>query len=530
MKIESFFQLFLKKRWRKGAKLQDYQGFVFTDLNSAVWSRTLGAYRFANELKTRGLICKVVDCITDFDDDEILKLVHTIINKNTLFIAFSTTFLLDNESLLQPFLKLRKNNFSNLRKIVQLSRQINPAIKVIFGGANSTNYNYLNPDIIVEGYCENSMTEIISKIYEIETTPKLVKKIRSENLTFDLENISTTYADNDFMFNGETLVLETSRGCRFKCKFCNFPLNGRKPNTYLKTQASLKAELIYNYEKFNITNYFLSDDTFNESIEKIKYIKKVTDDLPFKISFFAYLRIDLIAKYPEMVILLAQMGLKSAFFGIESLNDKTAKSIGKGLGEKTTIQTLKNIKNIWGPDIHTTASFIIGLPHESNATLNSWLPQLIDPQFPIDYVAMFPLTISFGTFQSWDSEIAKNTLTFGYRVEKTPMGEYWENNFLNSDKSLEIVKKFYLEYLEKNPFKTINSSTYLTLLGYGVTKAEIEKFKQGGNLNFVHETSIKIQNRIADYKNLCLRQPSAATCVDQILNTSNSAGIRSNQK
>jgi Radical SAM superfamily len=421
--------------------LHDYQGFIFTDLNSTVWSRTLGAYRFSNEMKKHGIICKVIDCTTDFEDDEIVKLIYTVITTKTLFVGFSTTFLLDNESLLQPFAKLRKNNFSNLRKIVQLSRQINPAIKIIFGGANSTNYNYLNPDIIVEGYCENSMKEIVSKIFEVDRKSNVTSKVRSENLIFDLENINTTYTSEDFMFKGETLVLETSRGCRFKCKFCNFPLNGRKPNTYLKTQNNLKNELIYNYEKFNITHYFLSDDTFNESIEKIKYIKKVIDDLPFKISFFAYLRLDLISKYPEMISLLAQMGLKSAFFGIESLNDKSAKSIGKGLGETKTIETLKNIKNSWGNSIHTTASFIIGLPYENTMTLNSWLPKLLDPNFPIDYVAMFPLTISFGSFQFWDSEIAKNASTFGYKVEKTPMGEYWENNELNSDMSLEIVKK-----------------------------------------------------------------------------------------
>ncbi len=456
-------------------------------------------------MKKHGVICKVIDCITDFDDDEIIKVVNNIITSKTLFIGFSTTFLLDNESLLQPFAKLRKNNFSNLRKIVQLSRQINPDIKVIFGGANSTNYNYLKPDIIVEGYCENSMKEIISKIFEVDDKSKNTHIIRSDNLIFDLENINTTYNTDDFIFKGETLVLETSRGCRFKCKFCNFPLNGRKPNTYLKAQKNLKTELIYNFEKFNITHYFLSDDTFNESIEKIKYIKTVLDDLPFKINFFAYLRLDLISKYPEMIILLAEMGLKSAFFGIESLNDKSAKSIGKGLGEIKTIQTLQNIKNIWGKDIHTTASFIIGLPHESTTTLNNWLPKLLDPNFPVDYVAMFPLTISFGSFQSWDSEIAKNASTFGYKVEKTPMGEYWENDKLNSNVSLEIVKKFYSEYLQKNPFKTINSSTYLSLLGYGITETEIQEYKLGQSLNFIDQTSIKIQNRITDYKNIYLR-------------------------
>lgn len=93
---------------------------------------------------------------------------------------------------------------------------------------------------------------------------------------------ATIYEDEDAIVPGEALTIELTRGCRFRCKFCSYPLNGRKTNDYFRDQNSLYLELLQNYEKHGVTRYFFSDDTYNESTEKLLYLKKFSNVFHFR--------------------------------------------------------------------------------------------------------------------------------------------------------------------------------------------------------------------------------------------------------
>jgi radical SAM superfamily enzyme YgiQ (UPF0313 family) len=148
---------------------------------------------------------------------------------------------------------------------------------------------------------------------------------------FSIETLDHRFTEQDCIIKGETLPLEVSRGCIFKCSFCAFPLNGKSKFDYLRDPEQIKDELTHNFEKYGTTNYFLCDDTFNDSTMKIERLHKAITSLPFKIHFTTYLRLDLLNAHREQIPLLKEMGLASPFFGIESLNQKSASSIGKGM-------------------------------------------------------------------------------------------------------------------------------------------------------------------------------------------------------
>ena len=102
---------------------------------------------------------------------------------------------------------------------------------------------------------------------------------------FDITTLNHQWHSKDCILPGETLPIEISRGCIFKCNFCSYPLNGKKKFDYLRDPALIKEELIYNYENFQTTNYFFADDTFNDSTLKLESLHKVITELPFKIKF-----------------------------------------------------------------------------------------------------------------------------------------------------------------------------------------------------------------------------------------------------
>ena len=49
-----------------------------------------------------------------------------------------------------------------------------------------------------------------------------------------IEKFNVKYHPNDFIKSLEALTLEMSRGCRFKCKYCNYAFLGVKddPSSY----------------------------------------------------------------------------------------------------------------------------------------------------------------------------------------------------------------------------------------------------------------------------------------------------------
>jgi radical SAM superfamily enzyme YgiQ (UPF0313 family) len=165
--------------------------------------------------------------------------------------------------------------------------------------------------------------------------PKKVVDCTHYYSKFDLSNLRTNYTANDFLSPHENLTLETSRGCIFRCKFCNFPLIGKNKNDYIRTKEDLKQEIIYNYETYGISQYSITDDTFNDNEIKIDNLYEISQEIDFELKFMCYARIDLLHARPGSLDKMMKFGVRGMFLGIESLNPETSKLIGKGFtGEK----------------------------------------------------------------------------------------------------------------------------------------------------------------------------------------------------
>ena len=99
---------------------------------------------------------------------------------------------------------------------------------------------------------------------------------------------------------------------------------------------------ITNYEKYGITKYYYGDDTHNDSMHKLEFLyNEIYSKLPFKIEFATYLRLDLLAAHPESISLLKESGLVGTFFGIETFNHASNKSVGKGATEEKIYEKYK---------------------------------------------------------------------------------------------------------------------------------------------------------------------------------------------
>lgn len=349
---------------------------ILTCVPDVFISRTIGPYAIAHAARLAGYSAQVIDFTDYFTEDELFNTITKFIGDNTRVVGVSSTFY-QTEVPEPGTLWLDKNTIIGLPKNIlnNISRlkKLHPKIKFVLGGSNSGRHEeWPDFDVVFHSYSDTSFLEYLKDQYRI--WPRINNRvvIEGENFPVDVEHLTHKWADNDHIFHGESLPIEISRGCIFKCKFCNFQLTGKSKLDHIRNAQIVKEQLEYNYEKFGTTNYTFADDTFNDSMYKLEELHKVITQLPFKINFTTYLRLDLIYKHRDQIPLLKEMGIASGFFGIESYNPKTAKAIGKGLDSSKVKEFLLEIKNEHFKDNFTmVCSFILGLPYESIDSMRS---------------------------------------------------------------------------------------------------------------------------------------------------------------
>ena len=171
--------------------------------------------------------------------------------------------------------------------------------------------------------------------------------------------------------------IEIARGCIFKCAFCFFDLIGKRKGDWTKTEDTIYNEMMYNFEKFGTTQYMVSDELVNESVEKVQMLARIAKNCPFKLEYTAYARLDLIVRYREMILCYnkaVQLDFQSR---VETFNRIPGKAVGKGVDPNVLKNTLRECKKQWKNNVVISANFIIGLPYESKKDIEQTIEYLL---------------------------------------------------------------------------------------------------------------------------------------------------------
>jgi len=398
------------------------------------FERSIGAYQMSNFIKSHGYTTQVIDYIHLIPKETILELLKHFTSNETKFLGISTTFLSDQVHVAAEKKKYGKTLRDDFILVLTEYKKLYPHVKIVAGGAKAkTLEEYSFVDHIITGYGEIGFLKLIQN----ENTSKII----SGDLylkDFDAQQINHLFCDDDLIFENETLPLEISRGCIFRCKFCAYPLNGKKKLDHIRDVEHIKKELINNYEKWGVTNYLISDDTFNDSNDKLEMLHKMITSLPFKISFVCYLRVDLLYRYRDTQLkLLEEMGLKSCHFGVESFNPETAKFIGKGMSEDKTKDFLLYLKDRWKNKISFMCTFIFGLPYESKESCIDTGNWCLDND--INFWIM-PLFINPNNVYRSDIDI--NYKLYGYTLEYIDGNIKWQTEYMNFDEALKMSNTY----------------------------------------------------------------------------------------
>ena len=389
-------------------------------------SKQAGIHRLATEARRYGFTVQTINHLAyllrrplEFQE----RVLRRFLGSSTIVVGISTT-MLSLPEIADELSFWGGVGKSSVVQFVKLIRRLAPRAAVVLGGSQvrwSISEVIADPAIAeyyVVGQGEQSFLALLNRLKYGD--PLHVD--RHINGTIWLSERSYPYRDfsqaniewtaNDFVHTGEVLPIEIARGCVFKCAYCAFPLIGKKWGDLLRSAEIIRRELIDNFERHGTTRYIVMDDTINDSLEKVRFLHATFTSLPFSIEWVAYVRLDLIWKFPEMAHLLREAGLRAALFGIETLHSDAGRRVGRGLGRRRIESTLFHCKKAWGDEVHVSALFILGLPGEPVSSMRETLDWVLNSEW-IDNASFAPLYIEANAF---DSKIEKNTGQFGYDV------------------------------------------------------------------------------------------------------------------
>lgn len=376
------------------------------------FQRALGAYQIVHHLRTFGYTCQVIEFAQYFTEDELTDTISKLITSDTLAVGISTTWFDQNvvKDPIRQYLSFKPGLPDSIVSSLNSIKTRHPSIKFIAGGAATKEYkNSKLFDYVIFSYAEDKMLQLANSLSG-----------RTNFKPFNVETLEHRFLDQDVILEGETLPIEISRGCIFKCAFCSFPLNGKHKLDYIRSPKLIAQEMQYNYDKFGTVNYLFTDDTFNDTTHKIRSLHQEISKLPFKINFISYLRLDLLYAHQEQIEMLKDMGLKVAAFGIETFHPTAGKAIGKNMSANKIKQFLDDLQNkYWSGDVRIHCHMLAGLPGEPMSSVKE----------SVEWLHSRPFSVLYGSFdineKSEDkSMIATDPAAYGYHLDEK--GE-WHN-------------------------------------------------------------------------------------------------------
>jgi radical SAM superfamily enzyme YgiQ (UPF0313 family) len=268
-------------------------------------------------------------------------------------------------------------NFTTERnRTVRLAQRIkreNPGVFVVVGGHDaSRDPNWFHHDVIdavAIGDGEEVMPPLVDAIqrgHDLATIPGLMlhregrwistghapTRKNLDDYPLPARHLIEHYADHYYInFHKPLALMETARGCPFKCNFCSVwkfhesTFREKSPERVVRELQAIKAEAI-----------FITDDIFWMNVRRGEQMAKQIKAAGIKKFFTVQTRTDIICKFPHLIEMWKDCGKLAIFLGLESVTDEGLKAVNK---KNTADNNVKAIKILQDLGVGFTPNFIV---------------------------------------------------------------------------------------------------------------------------------------------------------------------------
>ena len=233
-------------------------------------------------------------------------------------------------------------------------------------------------------------------------------------------------------------TLISSRGCPYKCTFCDVPIKTHRRRDPEKVVDEMETCVKQGYEEIHFY-----DDLFNINPKRVIAICDAIDKRGLKVIWDYRGRVNGINE--ESIIRFKKSGGRMISFGIETSSDEGLKVLRKASTVKQNINALRLCRK---HGIITIADFIIGLPHERSYDDVMKSIKTLTYEYRPDY-AQFSILLLHPNTEIFDQAVEKN-ITENDKWSKWAMDplkaplivDHWDEH-LTLQQLVELQKKAY---------------------------------------------------------------------------------------
>jgi len=289
--------------------------------------------------------------------------------------------------------------------IAGIAKQLNPRVKVVFGGPGATFLwhhlltHFPEVDFVVIGEGELTFPRLVRHLEGgAASAPDhiaglafrsgdRVRRTKKAEPIADLDALPLPAKYFDYRH------VASSRGCAWKCRFCGSPglwggrIRFRSPTGFVE-----ELEMLY---RRGITFFYVSDDTLTVDKGRIIEICRLILERGLKITWYAISRVDCVDE--DVLYWMRKAGCIQISYGIESGSERIRKALNKQI---TPGQVKKAFRLTKQYGILPRAYFIYGSPGETWETVEETVALMaeIKPLSAVFYILdLYPGTDLYDT-------------------------------------------------------------------------------------------------------------------------------------
>ncbi len=333
-------------------------------------------------------------------------------------------------------------NETQTQQLLQAIDQHRPTTKVILGGPQVTfaehglDQDYPRADFFIKGAGEQPFTWLIDQLAACKTLDSNEMRHRaiysrqmiqteSCHTIFNsplAELVSPYLSDSHPIQPNQPFVRwETTRGCPYRCNFCQFRSEGIKPKPIPSGRILQELEL---FHTMNVQEIHVLDPIFNMDPRHYQPILQKIQDLGMKAKFFLQCRLELLLKPggQEFLTFCKEYGNVLLEFGVQTFNEQESQAVKRGNRYDEIYKALALLQECKIPfDLH----LIFGLPHQTIEDFRRSYETAVATRPQGLY--LYPLNLLKGT------ELQVQATDHGYQWDTADYNTFTQSNWMTRD-------------------------------------------------------------------------------------------------
>ena len=316
----------------------------------------LGLMYLASSLRSNGINCRIIDCDAEyFGWSKVKKILAEQMPDVLGFSLFGN--MLDNAKV---FAKIA-------RPYCKYMIAGGPAVPLYL---NEIKKNIKEIDFLFSGEAENSLVDFISNIKNNKKISYLINSVKIKDLNNltepDYTKLPIFSYCHPLISKFPLATVITSRGCSFKCTFCDRQVSGTKIR-YRKVENIVdQLEMLTNEIGFKSIIFY--DDNFTNDKQRI--INICDEILSRNINIVWRCESRPINLTKDVLNIMKKAGCESIAFGVESFNDLSLTKLNKAFKINDVIKVFKDTRD---SGIRPDPYFMVALPWHDEYSLKHTL-------------------------------------------------------------------------------------------------------------------------------------------------------------